>query len=281
MTIPASHQDVIDAQALGQEVPFLINGVASGAQTAATVGSGGLTLQMLSNSIGASIPATRVGLPIPAGVYGGRDVRIAMQRSQGTRVNTYGLANFIKLGSIDFTSTTGNRFTHHSSGAPYTKKQMNDPAAPVAGMLVLDFQTAMSGVAAVISTFTFVDQDGNTIVNAGTWTAPAAAVNTGSGFILPLDAPASGARDLTSVTLSTAATTGVADVYLMEHLDFCSQQSAVIESLSDGVFGGFSPELANPPVAASGTASVQQLPYAVGTSATNTAILFGTMVAAS
>lgn len=280
--IPASHQDVLDAQALGQEAPFALYGVASGAQTAGTTQSGNLTVQMLSHGIGATIPSARVGLDslMPPGVFGGgRDVRLAYVRSQGTRVNSYGIANFVKLGSIDFTAT-GQRFTHHASTGPYLKKQMGQNA-PVAGPLLLDFQVAMSGFAAVISTFTFVDQDGNTVVNNLTWTAPAASVTLGSGLTLPLDAPASGARDLVSVNVSTAATTGVADVYLLEHLEFASQQSVPVEVQQDAVFGGFAPELMNPPVASSGTADVKLLPYGVGTGVTNTAIMLGTAVVGS
>lgn len=276
MPVPTTHQEVLDAQSLGREIPFLLNGIASGGTTPATTASGGMTFQILSGLIGATLPGTRIGFPIPAGAFNGRDVRLTLIRSLGTRVNSYGIANFIKLGTVDFTAT-GQRFTHHASTGPYSKKQMNQ-SAPVHGPLLLDFQTSTSVTAPIITNIKYVNQDGVTVTGTSSFTAPAAATLFGSGFLLPLDPPDSGVQDLIEINVGTASSTGTANVYLVEHLDFCSQQTALIEVLSDNVFGGFSPVLVNPPVAAVGTADVRLMPYGMGASATNTAFLTGTMV---
>lgn len=276
MPVPTTHQQVLDAQALGREIPFVLNGVASGGTTASTTAAGGMTLQMLSHGIGASLPGTRVGPLIPGGTFTGRDVRLALLRSQGTRIGSYALGNFVKLGTLNFTAT-GQRFTHHSSTGPYSKKQMNQQQ-PIHGPLVIDFQQATSVTAPIIGSVKYVNQDGVTVTGTQTWTAPNIATVLGSGFLLPLDAPDSGIQDVIEINVTTASTTGQANVYLLEHLDFCAQQTALLEALSDSVFGGFSPTLVNPPTAASGTADVRLLPYCLGVAATNLATIMGTMV---
>lgn len=266
-------QDIIDAE-INAGVYLNMMGGASGTTTSAVAASNNFTLQLLRNALGTTLPGgPYVGFPVQPGIR--NNLRLMHMRSMGNRAIMYAIANFINLGQIGFTAT-GSRFTHHSSTAPYSKNQMGQPS-PVHGPLFLDFITATSVTAPIISSLTYVDQDGNTQVGTKTWTAPAAATLLGSGFLLPLEDGSSGARDLTSVTVGTASTTGVANVYLLDIVKFIPQVLLQYETIADCIDQG-APPLLDYPTANTGTADVGLFAFGI-TNSTSTAFLHGKAVA--
>jgi len=205
-----SRADIIDRLAKGQGRLDHMQGVAAGTRTAGDANSGSLTATLGLNAIGTTLWATRKGFANNDEAQG--PMRVVNFQGVNTRLSTTCLARLYLLGTIDLTSTVGNRFTPDPATFPVLSTRMG-VASQRTPLVPLALVTTATTVAAAVFTFNYNNEGGTARVGNKTFTMPAAATLVGSGFILPVNEGDIAVTNVTSVTATTAATAGILTVF--------------------------------------------------------------------
>jgi hypothetical protein len=188
-------------------------GTTTTATTAATATTGFFSFQLIGNSIGSTWPNTLQSLSANGSPL------VSLQST-----NTVGrggtIALIYKIGTLNF-STVGNGFTHDTATFPLLRDELNTLNQPQAYLPFLKITTAITGTAPIIRLQTsaggagFVDQDGANVIGTTSITVPISVI--GSCYFLPLN-NATATQDIIQIRIDTAATTGVAEVYMYEEI---------------------------------------------------------------
>lgn len=205
-----SRADIIDRLAKGQGRLDHMQGVSAVAFTAATATSGSISATLGLNAIGSTLWATRKGFPNNDEAQG--PMRVVNFQGVNTRIGTTCLARLYLLGTINLTSTSGNRFTPDAATFPVLATRMGVASQRVP-LVPLALVTTATTVAAAAFTFDYVNEDGTSRVGNKAFTMPAAVTLVGSGFILPVNEVDVAVTAMTSVTVTTAATAGILTLF--------------------------------------------------------------------
>lgn len=224
------------------------------ATTAATATTGFVSFQIVGNQIGSVWPNTIAELQTTNGPDNTALVNIM---ATATVARGSATALIYKVGSVNFTAT-GNRFTHDAATFPLLRDEMGLSNQPQAYLPFLRVTTAITGVSPVIRLQTatggagYVDQDGVNVIGTTSISIPLSLV--GTCYFLPLNT-GSACRDILQVRVDTAATGGVAEVWMYEEL--VANQTVVAGAGIYDVFGGSGLNLApaKPAMATAGSAT--------------------------
>lgn len=247
----------------------------STAGTAAAANSGNFTAQTMFNSIGSTVPGTLVGFPTPPALASNLSILMSMFNADANSLRGLYLAYFYKIGTIVLTST-GDQFTHDAATFPILRTQFGAASQPLTLLPLIYVTTASSVTAPAFQLQTnagaagYTNQDGTTVIGAKTFTFPAAATTTTSGYFLRLEDGDSGVRDISQTKITTASSTGAATIYGIELIAPMGLLHLSMTSVYDGAFSGIGLQDLAPGVATSGTASVMLGLIAMSTTGTIT-----------
>ena len=264
----ATVEDVLNADR-ESGTTMLLNGVATGNLTSASVNSGGLSVAFLPNNIGSTLWSAIKGFQFPDGIDSSSDWRALWAKNASTRVGAYWIALAHKIGDVNL-SATGQQLTHASTGFPLSRTMAEGPVA-VRGFPAMLITTATSTTAPVIGNIKYVNQDGITVTCAQSFTFPATNTLAGSSYLLSIEDADSSVQDILEVNVTTAAAAGAASLYLIEPVLPASVFVAGMVSQSDGLRGArFGLPRINPPAPASGVLDTIPVLMCAGVVSTNT-----------
>lgn len=235
-------------------------GTTSTGGSAGAANSGGFTVQTLFNTIGSSVPGTLVGFPTPPALPANLSILMSMFNGDSNSGRGVWLCYFYKIGTIDLTGT-GDKFTHDAAGFPITRTQFGASAKPLTLLPFIYVTTASSVTAPAFQLQTnggaagYTNQDGTTVIGTKTFTFPATATTTTSGYFMRPEDGDSGVQDISQTKVTTASTTGAASVYGVELIAPMGCLHLSMASMYDGAFSGIGLQDLAPGVATSGTAT--------------------------
>lgn len=238
------------AQGKGAVIPFVTVGTSI---TAIGAAGGYLNPNMSFNNIGTVVGSTYNGILLPPGTNPLRLIYLDMWSPQGGW-----LQNAYHLGTLDLTAT-GDKLTRDSWTAPLQRTIMGQANQPLTLVPVIVLRTATATTPPVIRLRTaaggagYVNQDGVSVVGAKTVTFPSAATTAGATFVMRLEDGDSGVQDISAIEVVTAASAGLADVYLVELLAVHGGELSAGGSIHDKLFGGLELPDLRPAVPASGS----------------------------
>jgi hypothetical protein len=208
----------------------------NGVLTLANATSGHFTLSLNPNHVGTTAPGTLQSFLVPDGTSQMRVV--AKEASMGTIDDTW-LGHFYLLGTVDLTSTSGNRFTHSSTFTRVRRTRFGTADSPIS-LLPLLYLTAASSTTVAQYTMTYVNQNGDAVTGAVVNALPNAVTNVQALYNIMLDDGHTAVLDVTAITVSTATTGATANLYGFEPLipAFCPFAGAI--SYTDAIYGGLS-----------------------------------------
>lgn len=246
------------AQGMGYVYQTATTSTVSG--SAAAANSGQFSVQMQFNLVGSTVPGTLVGFPIPPSPSSNLSILMTMYNGDGNSARGVYLARLYTIGTVALTST-GNQFTRDAGWTgPLLRTQLGQASQPISLIPYLFVTTATSVTAPsfIIRNATgpasgYTNQVGSTITGTKTFTFPAAATVTSSGFILRLEDGDSGVRDISNIDIQTASTTGAATIYGIELLAPMGLLHLSMASVCDTMTGGLQLPDANPAAATTGT----------------------------
>lgn len=244
--------------AQGKGMIGVYNNLAGTSLTAAAQGSGNVTIT-ISPITGSSHPSTYYGWVLPAGLSTNLNM-IANFISTNSADRSGWLAHLYKLGTLDMTiAAPTDGFTAEAGVTfPVLRTKFGTASQPVTLLPIINIVTATATAACVFTPKTtaggagYTDQDGNSTVGAKTWTAPGAVTAQNGSYFIRLNDGDLGLRTLTQLSVSTASTTGTAQVvWGAEIIGMMSQGTFV--GLDDAVTCGIRAADLAPAVATSGT----------------------------
>ena len=257
-------------QRFAQGKGFFIPAVTStpGAATAAAAASGQLSVQILVNNIGTTLPGTRVSLPIPPSP--GSPL---MLTEAGISRNTAGalfLVYLYRMGSVNL-AATGDQFTANSATFPILRTEFGESSKPVTLTPMIYIDDAGTATAPVFSLKTnaggagYVDQDGNSTAATRTMTMPSATANVQSGYIFRLNDGDSGVQSISQVDVDTAS--GSAATGVIFGIEFLADITHILvgTSVANLMVNGIALGDLKPGVATSGTATATLAILSIGT----------------
>lgn len=244
--------------------------------TAIVQASGGLNPNVGFNAVGTVLGSAYYGIPLPPGTNPLRLINFTAYSASGGW-----LSNLYKVGTLNL-AATGDQFTRDAGWTGPLKRNIMGVATPISLHLLVVMRTANSVTAPVFRLRTaaggagYVNQDGVSVVGTKTITAPGVGVTQGAVYVMRLEDGDSGVRDVTAIEVTTASSTGVADVYLMEMLAVHGSELGQGGSVHDKIVGGL--ELPDIRPAAPNTGAVTS--YLVLHNFTNgSSTSYGTLVA--
>ena len=266
----SSIKDIISNIAAGKGIFSAYILSSNGGSTAAAAASGFFNIQIAANNIGTTLPNTFTQIPNNA-------IQTILNVSNitlTTNQRSMEIGFLYKLGTINLTAT-GDRFTA-SAGVTFPLLRTIYGAASQAisfEPLVL-ITTATSVTAPIFRLRTaagasgYINQSGASVIGTRTMTMPAAATAAQSAYIFRLEDGDSAVQSISAVEVTTASTTGAADVYGWEPLAMYGSQTSGWTHISDNLLCGINMQNLYPAVATSG--SVTSYLSVITTSGTNT-----------
>ena len=246
--------------AAGRGFLFPVKWATSSAPTAAGNGSNNLTLALDFHGIGSTLPGTLQDIPRPASPP--RDWLTQLYTLANTSTSRgVCLVWLYKFGTVNL-AATGNQFTHNAATFPILRTRYGAASQPITLIPLLYITTATTSSAPAFILQVngggtgYVDQDGNNVDAATTFTCPAAATAVQSCYALRLEAGDCGVRDISQIDVTTAGMAGAADVWGMEFIGGVGN-SGPFSLATDVVFAGLGPVHFTPGVATTGTAVVR------------------------
>ena len=229
------------------------------ANTAAAAASGISSLALAGNTIGSTYPGTLAGFQQPPAMSGDY-INVATIQVNPNSSRLSGFVRVYLAGTLNLTAT-GDQFTHNAATFPLLRTIYGAASQPVALIPILQLTTATSVTAPAFQIQTnaggagYVNQNGTSVIGTKTFTFPAAATATGSCFFLRLNDGDYAARDITQIKVTTASSTGAANIWLMEHIGDAQSTLGAISYYDPIMDGGLRAATLTPAVATSGTAS--------------------------
>ena len=236
--------------------------VVTTANTAAAAASGLSSLALTGNTIGSTYPSTLASFQQPPAMSGDYINVATIQGVTATRGS--GFVRVYLAGTLNLTAT-GDQFTHNAATFPLLRTIYGAASQPVALIPILQLTTATSVTAPAFQIQTnaggagYVNQSGTNEIGTKTFTFPAAATANGSCFFLRLNDTDYAARDITQIKVTTASTTGAANIWLMEHIGDAQGVFAATSYYDPIMDAGLRATTLTPAVATSGTASSRLL----------------------
>lgn len=265
----ATFKDTVEGQRAGRIVDTM-QGVASGATTAAVPASGGVTTGLLFNNLGTTLYSTLKGFPKFSQMAASRDVRLMSLRNANTRELSGWLCRANLIGTLN-PNATGQRLTHVATTYPL-KRNRRGAARPIRGIPYILITTTTSTTAFAL-TMDYVNQDGTPVIGTKTYTAPATNAAQGTGGWLPLEKGDVAIQDITALNVSVAAAAGAANIYLMEPIIMASSLLTGHTTETDGLRGSrFVPPSVQPPAPTAGVLDSELVFMYAGGGSTNTAL---------
>jgi len=210
------------------------------------------------NSIGSTWPGTVESFQQPAGLSSPCFNICNYMTNSGTARGS-AFCRLYKVGTLNLTAT-GDQFTHDAATFPLKRTVYGASSTAVAYIPILILTTALTVTAAAFQLQTnaggagYVDQDGNNVVGTKTFTFPALNAALGSAYFLRLEDTDYAAQDITQIKVTTASTTGAADIYLMEIIAHTQNLVVAMSQYDAIVDSGLALKDQLPAVATSGTA---------------------------
>jgi len=239
-------------QGKGVYAPFRLAFPAS-AGTAGAAASGFFSARMCLNSLGTTFPSTFKTMMTPSPTSPMRLVAAYGSTEANSLYPTW-LARFYVIGTVNLAAVSASALTHDAATFPVTRTSLGTASSPVSMIPMLWITTATTTTAPIFS-FTYVNQDGSTVVGAKTMTMPSAATTVSSGYILRLEDGDSGVRDVTAVNVTTAGATGAATLFGVEPIAPVVLVSQHYLSAHDALAGAYAYRDLNAAVATSGSAT--------------------------
>lgn len=223
----------------GQMLPFQTTGTASG--TGGTSTSGFFSLRSGFNTVGQSLPGTRMGVPAPDTTTQSLMVNF-IQTTTSNKGGFFG--RFYELGTLNLATAPGDNFVHAGTFTSISRTIYGEATKPITMIPVIYVTTALTGFAAVIEMATtaggngYTNQSATGVIGTKDFTFPSATTAVQSMFILPVEIGDCGVQDIIQIRTITAATAGVITVFGFEpiapHNTFASNSM----SNFDAVFSG-------------------------------------------
>lgn len=243
-----------DVQALqaaiqaGKQANMPFKTIATGTGTNAVAASGFIGGLLLWNQIGTTLHSTLIP---PVEPTGASNERLVGYNIIAARASTFEMVNLYKVGTLNLATTSGE-FTHDAATFPILRTRMGQASQPIS-LTPLLYITTSTTVTPAQMTIDYVDQDGNSETGTINFTLPAAASSAGALFRLPLEFGDSGARDITDIKITVAASAGAATVYLAEIHENLGTPGTFGAGYRNSVVNSPSIPLISPGVATSGS----------------------------
>lgn len=274
-------KDIATRIAQGKMSISLAASVAATAATAAAANSGLMSMTLVGNAIGSTYPGTLVGFqeaPALVGDY------LNLMSFIGNTASARGgaLVRVYLAGTLNLTAT-GNQFTHNAAVFPLLRKKYGAANQPASFIPIIQLTAATSVTAPAFTLATnaggagYKNQDGVDVVGTKVFTLPAAASAIGSCYFLRLNDGDWAAEDIIQINVTTASTTGTANIWLMEEIAPSQALVAGASQYDNFLDAGLDCASLTPAVATSGSA-VSRLLFATYGSATSTAGLLNIAV---
>lgn len=224
--------------------------------TVAAAASGFFRGHLTYNLLGTTFPGTLEDFRTPVV----SKLRLVMLQMSGPDLKIHYLARVYKLGTLNL-AATGDQFTHDAATFPITRTQFGVAAQPLTLLPIIQITTDTSVTAPVFRLRTaagaagYTNQDGATVIGTKTMTMPNITTVAQSVYIIRMEDFDSGVQDITSIEVTTAGTTGAANVWGLEILATASVANINLSTTNDALFGGLAPVNLEPGAATSGTAT--------------------------
>lgn len=271
MSASTNFQDLINKGTAHLTHADQVSNTANGGVSAAAAASNSIIPCIMYNALGTTFSSpfsTTQTLPITPGLT---NARLINWHAGGSRVGVYTIAIAYNIGTLDLTSSTGNRLTHSAGTFPVTRTRMGSASQPVVfDFVMVQVTTTLATAAPVLTMASYVNQAGATISGTKTMTFPSVTTAFQSCFILEVEDGDSGVQDVTSVTLTSAASAGAATLWGIEIIDVINEVSITTNANRDTVRNGIACDYINPGAATSGTIASSLVLLTLGVSSTAT-----------